>query len=253
MHTRVKFRADVINASDHYRALQARFSWLSPYDVDQAYELYCNSFNATLKFLVMGRTRVDSARGKVAGSSIEDVDIVNLGGTNHAANSGDFRANFSGNGGQGSVLHYTDGRGWHFLMNDSWLLGGIHAGWEFHAASPRHKNNMVDPIGGFMTVTAREAIGLITFGYQFRRAPLGEIATCIHPEKAKRATLATYVKAIETVDSQPTPGAKEAALNQLGIIDYAAVLTDPSLVRDVGRWNLTVNQARKGGHQFPRW
>ncbi len=230
MFTSIQYRQSILSVANHYRELERRFAWLPPYSVEDGYLLYKNAYQASLGFLVCGRTRINGPRQRVEGSSIEEIDLYNLGATNHSSENADIRASFTG---RGSVLHYNSN--WHFLLNDSWLLGGIHANHEFHLASPRHMNNLIDSnaSGRFLTVMGRELIGLLEFGYAFKKVGyMGqEIAVCFDKQKAKQADFARYWQAIDRQEN----GAK---LDN-GIVDRAAQLQSPS-TEDVANWQKSV-------------
>jgi hypothetical protein len=87
--------------------------------------------------------------------------------------------------GQGEIL---DSDNWTVLVNDAWLLGGIHYIAQFFLASPRSSENIYRTVRpdwfrpdrqfrpGF-TVFSRELIGLVSCGYRFQGNPTtGEIA-----------------------------------------------------------------------------
>ena len=230
MFTRIQFRQSVLAVASSYQALERQFSWLTPFDVEAGYLLYRNAANAAMGFQVCGRTRIDLERNRVVGSSIEAIDLFNLGGTNHSSDKVDVRASFMGNG---AILHYNGGKGWHFFMNDCWLLGGVHAMNEYHLASPRHRDNVIDPQRGHLTVTGRELTGLKEFGYSFRKLFGEEIAYCSDRDKARNATFGAYIAAIER---QGNGRSVDPAL-----IDPAAdmALTQPSAF-DVRVWNQSV-------------
>lgn len=93
-------------------------------------------------------------------------------------------------GSAGAVL---DAKNWSLLANDAWVLGGIHARTEFHFASPLSWENFWDSQRERMTVTAREAIGIMSFGYEiFRPTKLEAVAVCRNAELAAGAQLHTY-------------------------------------------------------------
>jgi len=96
---------------------------------------------------------------------------------------------------QGSVL---DAKDWSLLANDAWVLGGIHAGTEFHFASPLRWQNLWSEKGGVMTVTAREAICITSCGYQIIRPnpKLEAVAICTDTTKAKGASLLSLKNAV---------------------------------------------------------
>ena len=90
----------------------------------------------------------------------------------------------------GAVL---DAKNWSLLANDAWLLGGIHARTEFHFASPLSWENFWDGQSERMTVTAREAIGIMSFGYEIvRPGKLEAVAVCRDAKLAAGALLQTY-------------------------------------------------------------
>lgn len=73
---------------------------------------------------------------------------------------------------------------WKIFVNDAWLLGGIEGGKHFLLLSPLSLMNLYDEDSRRMTVTAREAIGLVKLGYSFART---EARHLIHgtPGKSK--------------------------------------------------------------------
>src|SRR5262245_33445627 len=96
---------------------------------------------------------------------------------------------------QGSIL---DSKHWSLLANDAWVLGGIHAGTEFHFASPLRWQNLWLEKGRTMTVTAREAICITSSGYQIIRPnpKLEAVAVCTDATKAKEASLLSLKNAV---------------------------------------------------------
>lgn len=233
MLTGIQFRQMVLQVAHRYQALERQFNWLQPYRVDHGLELYRNAHNAALGFLACGRTRINRQRTLGLhppivgpGQTLENIDLYNLGATHHDPGAADTRASFTG---PGSVLHYNSG--WHFFMNDAWLLGGIHARREFHLASPRHRNNIIDPIGGHLTVMGRELTGLLAFGYTIRRVFGQEIAECTNPNAAANANLTQYWAAIDQQGNGTTVNP--------ALIDATAVLVNPTGA-EVERWELRV-------------
>lgn len=77
--------------------------------------------------------------------------------------------------GQGAVL---DSPNWTFLVNDAWVLGGLHLGAPFYLASPRTVANLYDLDADHLTVFGRELCALTSFGYAFKSPwpQLGEVA-----------------------------------------------------------------------------
>lgn len=104
-------------------------------------------------------------------------------------------------GATGAVL---DAKNWSLLANDAWLLGGIHARTEFHFASPLSWENFWDGQRERMTVTAREAIGIISFGYEIARpTKLEAVAVCRGPELASGAGLQAYSSRVQACITGP--------------------------------------------------
>ncbi|WP_116211436.1 hypothetical protein [Streptomyces olivoreticuli] len=71
-----------------------------------------------------------------------------------------------------------DSKRWSVLVNDSWLLAGVHDAQEFFLASPRTEANVFDFAEGRLRVFGRELAGLRAFGYKFMDSPwprLGEV------------------------------------------------------------------------------
>jgi hypothetical protein len=100
----------------------------------------------------------------------------------------------------GSIL---DAKNWSLLANDAWLLGGIHALTEFHFASPLRWQNLWDEAADRMTVTAREVIGIVTFGYAVVRPNprLEAVAVCRDETRAATASLPDYQAAVRAHES----------------------------------------------------
>jgi hypothetical protein len=71
-------------------------------------------------------------------------------------------------GTEGNILKMDK---WCLVLNDCWLLGGIHRGAPFHLMSmPTWRNVWAPDYNGFV-VTARELIGLKIFGYEREVGP----------------------------------------------------------------------------------
>ncbi|MFH9263927.1 hypothetical protein ACH4KN_06625 [Streptomyces sp. NPDC017546] len=70
---------------------------------------------------------------------------------------------------------------WSILVNDAWLLGGVHAGVNFYLASQRRQGNIHD--GQRLKVYGRELGNLKSFGYAIKAGPhvaTGEVAVPSH-------------------------------------------------------------------------
>jgi hypothetical protein len=188
--------ADYVPVADRYEALSRELPWLGAPDPTIAFQLYQNAIRPSLNLLVVGRTNIGRS-GKLAGHAIDEIELTNFGATNDGSSPDPRTVNGSGamsepsptRATRGGVLHYPTG--WHFLMNDSWILGGVHGGVEFHLASPRVTQNIF--ADGMLTVTGRELTGLRAFGYAITKMVNGtEIAFCCDPSAAAGATLARY-------------------------------------------------------------
>src|ERR1700752_1214250 len=190
------YLADYSGVKLRYETLSRSLSWLGPPNPEGAFKLYQNAIHPALGLLVMGRTNVDR-KTKLVGHAIDVIELSNFGATNDGSSPDDRTRGGSGalnqpspnRGTMGSVLHYP--QGWHFLMNDSWLLGGVHGHVEFHLASPRVEQNLF--ADGNLTVTGRELTGLRAFGYGIKKMFNGtEIAHCVDGRAADAATLGRY-------------------------------------------------------------
>jgi hypothetical protein len=92
---------------------------------------------------------------------------------------------------------------WSLLANDAWVLGGIHAGTEFHFASPLRWENLWDENGRRITVTAREVIAITAFGYRISRPnpKLEAVAQCIDAKRAAAASLPAYKREVQKYET----------------------------------------------------
>lgn len=105
---------------------------------------------------------------------------------------------------------------WCLVMNDCWLLGGVHREADFVLMSTESWQNLWNPQIASFVVTAREMIGLNEFGY-VRRAgtslgPGSEGAAtyvCTNGAKARCADLEDYHLAVALRESRGPIGAAE--------------------------------------------
>lgn len=124
-------------------------------------------------------------------------------------------------GGQTLLDHATRGNvlqmdRWCLVMNDCWLLGGVHREADFVLMSTESWQNLWNPQIASFVVTAREMIGLNEFGY-VRRAgtslgPGSEGAAtyvCTNGAKARCADLEDYHLAVALRESRGPIGAAE--------------------------------------------
>jgi hypothetical protein len=81
---------------------------------------------------------------------------------------------------------------WAPVINDCWVLGGVHRRADFNLLSVRTLKNLWDFGQGFHVVTAREILGLLHFGYVVKQQPDGVKLTCTEIGKAQCATIQGY-------------------------------------------------------------
>lgn len=81
---------------------------------------------------------------------------------------------------------------WSPVVNDCWVLGGIHRRADFELLSVLTLKNLWDFAKGFHVVTAREVLGLLNFGYSFKQFPSMVKLVCTDYAKADRATIQDY-------------------------------------------------------------
>lgn len=106
---------------------------------------------------------------------------------------------------------------WSIILNDSWILGGVHGHVNFELVSPVRGNVMDQNYTADLsadrkfTVTGRELIGLKTFGYHQVYGPVEKIShdarpadlpgsnillQCVNPALADAATLTSYTSEV---------------------------------------------------------
>jgi hypothetical protein len=83
---------------------------------------------------------------------------------------------------------------WAPVINDCWVLGGMHRCADFELVSVRSLQNLWDYDKGFHIVTAREILGLLNFGYSVKQQPKGVKLVCTDPGKARASTIQAYDK-----------------------------------------------------------
>jgi hypothetical protein len=101
-------------------------------------------------------------------------------------------------GAQGNLLQMDK---WAKVVNDAWVLGGIHRQAVFRLASPLAIQNLWNPSGGYFVVTARELTGLLHFGYEYQRVGPWQVLSSKNYVKATTADLVKYDKHIRKVES----------------------------------------------------
>jgi hypothetical protein len=83
---------------------------------------------------------------------------------------------------------------WSTVVNDSWILGGVHRYAKFRLASPRVMENLWNAQNGFPVVTARELLGLLHFGYRLDQVGPWQIVAVADSGRAAAASLLAYDK-----------------------------------------------------------
>ncbi len=195
MYEEVTFKAEIAGLlpSDFNTDAHKNACWL----------VYCNAQSPDHNRLVAGRLE-----------HLGDEQIRILGKTNASST--------------GSILR-TETR-WSIILNDSWILGGVHGRVNFELVSPVQGNVMDQSYTTNLsadrkfTVTGRELIGLKTFGYQQVYGPVEKIThearpaglpgttillQCTNPNLAESATLTRYTS--EVMRMAASPGATKAA------------------------------------------
>jgi hypothetical protein len=151
----------------------------TPMHYSRCWRVYKAAFDVKLEVLVIGRV---TALGNEVMKNFGTVDAADLDAIGVEPASG-------------SVLR---DHGWSILLNDAFLLGGVHALHQFRVASPRIGDNLYNSTKCEMTVMGRELVGLKTFGYEPVReqSGAGEAFIPKKPELALNATFEAYQKAV---------------------------------------------------------
>ena len=81
---------------------------------------------------------------------------------------------------------------WAPVVNDCWVLGGVHRLADFQLVSIRSVQNLWNFKDNLPVVTAREILGLLNFGYSFDQKPDVVKLVCTDKGKAQQATIRSY-------------------------------------------------------------
>jgi len=92
-------------------------------------------------------------------------------------------------GTQGNLLKMDK---WARVVNDSWILGGVHRGAKFRLTSPRVMENLWNYAIGAPVVTGREILGLLHFGYEFQQIGPWQVFVASDRSRASSASLVAY-------------------------------------------------------------
>ncbi|WP_152249596.1 hypothetical protein [Xanthomonas maliensis] len=175
-----EFNSAVMACKDHYHGLTED-------GVNVAWRTYLNAQKTNLQFLVIGRilksepVGIDACNQIVPG--IGPSMKINMAVMNEDA-------------GGGSIM---DSSKWTMLVNDAWLLGGIHSRTKFYLASPRTKVNIINSDGLYanqLTVTGRELAGLKMFGYRVISMKIGEVAIHYDASLSGTASFEKYTRGV---------------------------------------------------------
>jgi hypothetical protein len=164
-------------------------------DLQNAWAVYQHAAQTNLALLVLGRW--------VQESNEPNPGVDQTTGQNfHALSEVDYGT---------SVMSIQN---WTLLMNDAWVLGGVHWHMPFHLATPRDSQNIVSQQYG-ITVAGGELIGLFEFGYEIVQAHQtpGEVARGADANAANGASFDSYLSAIE--NSLQNGALKDSELAQL--------------------------------------
>jgi hypothetical protein len=127
---------------ERYKTDNAWVSWWSDEDIDNAWRMYSTSSTSSLGFLLLGDTKIRKDEtllmnfGTATAHDIQEVQERAL-----VAELSDRRRVISH--GTAPDIHYEAAKGpgsilsddkWTPMLNDSFMLGGIHAGMDFHLA-----------------------------------------------------------------------------------------------------------------------
>lgn len=168
------------------RAADPPYSEQALKTINLSWAVYLGAQEAKLNLLVLGRWVRESIGNELGvDESVED-NFRNMNGTTVG----------------GSLVKVPDAD-WSVLVNDAWVLGGIHSLSTFCLSTPRKPGNVYNMRHGHdfyhhLTVLGRELVGLMAFGYAIRRdhPALGEVAVCVDAGLAKAATFAAYSRHI---------------------------------------------------------
>lgn len=86
---------------------------------------------------------------------------------------------------------------WDYAVNDTWVLAGVHGRLPIYCASALTRDNMISARRNALTITGREVLGLLSFGYKMV-APfpqLGIAFQCVDGGAASNASFTAYDQA----------------------------------------------------------
>ncbi|MFJ9432805.1 hypothetical protein ACIRQY_24570 [Streptomyces sp. NPDC101490] len=198
MFTKQQFTTAANNVKDLYKKRGLERTWdnkdaFSDAGIKVAWDVYYSVEKATANRdfigMIIGGLRDDTQPPAEQGSGIDPEVKENFWTMNEATKKY----------GPAGVLKTAN---WSVLVNDAWLLAGIHAELKFFLASPRRQVNVYDTDRNRFRVFGRELAGLKTFGYQFEPSDwpqLGEVE--VPPIKPQLPTFAEYQAGVDKYET----------------------------------------------------
>jgi hypothetical protein len=179
----------------NYNANKNKHGWSELFDY--CWCVYEKAFTATGDQLIGRVADLKGFKAKVAGIIVERGDTLFNSST------------------QGNILEMDK---WSPVVNDCWILGGVHRRADFRLESPRAMANLWDGDRKGLVVTAREILGLTRFGYE--RVVQQNLVKYVSksPLRSLTATLEAYA---ECIAAQEKAG-PIAAIRLMGLRDDVA-------------------------------
>ncbi|MDB9454021.1 hypothetical protein [Dolichospermum circinale] len=165
---------------------------LQPHKISVAYAIYQKARQGSiLGFSVVGRWKLKNEMENILLPSDESFPSIDDSMKNNLLTiDEDFTKE------SGCILNSEN---WTLIANDAWVIGGIHANTDFHFASPLRWSNLWNNDRKRMSITAREIIGITSFGYKIIKPnpKLEAVALCVDNKKAMSASLVKYKEKVE--------------------------------------------------------
>lgn len=102
-------------------------------------------------------------------------------------------------------------RKWSVMVNDSWVLGGVHSNTYFYLASRRTRENLYDTKHARIRVFCRELIGIASCGYQFE-SPYENLGEVLNKRHGTRSLL--RFSQYQEIVTQRAPDWEELAVHE---------------------------------------
>jgi hypothetical protein len=187
-----------------------------PVTADKAYLIYMRTYDNPLRGLVLGRHTDRDGKTTPAGRDIPASGGYRAGaGINWFGDGGlipdknsptlvagapDFVAqnfgvtsevDFEGKKFTGGILGAAE---WDYAVNDTWVLAGLHRKMPFWCASALTKDNLISVRRDEITITGREVLALLAFGYKkvSGHVELGVGFECENDDIAEAANFVQY-------------------------------------------------------------